>query len=174
MAATLRKAGVSRFVIADAKEFVWRKKLGGYGVREIAAMVSEHLGRPVSRMTVQRWVIEGERACIARTASAQDTHRAVELAKLDEMERRVQEVMDATHYALAAGVVVRGLPASDDELGPPLLDDEPVLKATAMKLKIMERRARYTGTDAPTQITGDLTVNYRLVTDGQVDDGALT
>jgi len=82
--------------------------------------------------------------------------------------------MDATHYALAGGTVVRGVPGEGQDVGEPLLDDEPVLKATAMKLKIMERRARYTGADAPTQITGDMTVNYRLVTDGQVDMEALT
>lgn len=156
MAATLRKAGVSRYVIADAKEFVWRKKLGGYGVREIAAMVSEHLGRPVSRMTVQRWVIDEERACIARTASASDNHRFIELAKLDEAERIVQVILDR---AMAD-------PGADP--------DERVLRAVATRLKIQERRARYNGDDAPTQITGDLTVNYRLVSDGQVDDGALT
>lgn len=173
MAATLRRS-VPRQIIADAKEFVWRKKLGGYGVREIADMVSAHLGRPVHRSTVQRWIDEGERNAIARTAGLVEERRAIELAKLDEMERRVQEVMDTEHYALAGGVVVRGIPADDQELGEPLLDDEPVLKAIAMKLKIMERRARYTGADAPTQITGDMTVNYRLVSDGQVDDGALT
>lgn len=162
MAATLRKS-VARQVIADAKEFVWRKKLGGYGVREIATMVSDHIGRPVHRSTVQRWIDEGEQKAIERTAGLVDTRRAIELQKLDEMERRVQEVMDTQHYALAGGVVVRGLPADGQEVGDPLLDDEPVLKATAMKLKIMERRAKYTGTDAPTQVTGDVTVRYEVV-----------
>lgn len=164
MAATMRET-TPRELIAEAKEFVWRKRLGNYSIREIAGMVSEHIGRPVGKSTVSRWVSEGERGAVARAARDADTRRIVELGKLDEMERRVQLVMDK--------LVIDE--TGDD--GEPLrmsVDGDAILRASAMKLRIMERRAKYLGDDAPTQITGELSVAYRLVSDGQVDDEALT
>lgn len=46
--------------------------------------------------------------------------------------------------------------------------------AIRVHLQIVKAIRELEGLDAPTQITGDLTVNYRLVSDGAIDDGALT
>ena len=71
--------------------------------------------------------------------------KRAERMKLDEAERRLLEVMNRVHYAHGNGKMVR------DEDGNPLIDDGPIIAATSAWVRIMQRRAKLDGLDAPTQ-----------------------
>jgi hypothetical protein len=76
-------------------------------------------------------------------------HKAVELLRQEELMRldllwvEVWQVLKREHVTVSNGRLVRG----DD--GEPLRDDGPVLAAVDRLVKILERRAKYLGLDAP-------------------------
>lgn len=100
--------------------------------------------------------------------------RAIEVARMDatlvrlnEREARVLEVRDAEHITVNNGKVIM-VPGPDDTMIP-LLDDEPVLRATTLLLGIekqradvQQRRAKLLGTNAPTKVT--------VITDAALDE----
>lgn len=94
-------------------------------------------------------VHEAFRRAMAETVDAvrdtADEYRAV-------MQERLEADLFALSFARAEG------------------DPEAIRTGLAVEKALRELK----GLDAPTQITGDITVAYRLVSDGQVDDGALT
>jgi hypothetical protein len=88
--------------------------------------------------------------------------RKQELLRLDAMELILDRELARHHYVISAGGIVRDI--VDDEEGLPMKDaagnlvtkrvkdSEPVMKLINQKLKIMERRARLLGLDAPTKV----------------------
>ena len=80
---------------------------------------------------------------------------ALELAKLDHMERQVHAVLARKHLQIAASgrvVLFNGEPVEDDEVA---------MKAVDRLLKISQRRARLLGLEAPTRV--NLGVNEEQV-----------
>lgn len=96
-----------------------------------------------------------QRALARVPYEAADEVRQIENERLEQMARRTLAVMVGTHVRLSGGEIVR------DEHGNPLTDPMPVLKAVDSMLKIMERRARLLGLDAP--------VDVNMITSTQVD-----
>ncbi|WP_214103223.1 hypothetical protein [Acrocarpospora catenulata] len=74
--------------------------------------------------------------------------RQLELMRLDELAQKAREVMNATHYVVSQGKVVRLTRA-----GAPLEDDAPALQAIDRLLRIQERRARLLGLDMPQRVS---------------------
>lgn len=85
----------------------------------------------------------------ALEASVTEQHRATEILRQEELMRldllwvEVWAVMKRDHVTVSNGRLVRG----DD--GEPLRDDGPVLQAVDRLVRILERRAKYLGLDAP-------------------------
>lgn len=82
-----------------------------------------------------------------------------QLLRLSEMEARVRQVRDATHVTVNNGKVIYVPGPADDGTMIPLLDDEPVLRATAQLISIerqradvQQRRAKLLGLNAPERI----------------------
>jgi hypothetical protein len=92
---------------------------------------------------------EGVQRVLAETVrEPADELRQLELMRLDELAQKTREVMNATHYVVSQGKVVRLTRA-----GAPLEDDAPVLAAVDRLLRIQERRARLLGLDMPQRIS---------------------
>jgi len=92
-----------------------------------------------------------------------DDLRKLELAKLESLEQEVMRVLQGFHPFISSGQVVRDV--VDDADGNPkvnpttgnivtvrLQDNGPKLAAIDRAIKLMERRARLLGLDAPTKI----------------------
>lgn len=123
-----------------------RLRADGWTYRQIA----EHLGfrdHSQAHKAVERIMAE----TIAEPAEAV---RRLELARLDDALRVAVEVMRTQHLLVSQGKVVRVRRKGDDGrwVWVPLLDDAPRLQAIDRIIKIMERRAKLLGLDAPTQI----------------------
>lgn len=95
--------------------------------------------------------------------------RALEVARLDALLTRAWAVLERDHVAHSGGKLVMVVGEDGQEI--PLRDDAPTLAAIDRVLKIMERRAKYLGLDAPTKIEQGGVVKY--IVEG-VDLGALT
>jgi AraC-like DNA-binding protein len=91
-----------------------------------------------------------------------ETHRKIELARLDHLHRKAMEVLEAFHPMVNSGAVVRdviedaeGRIIIDEETGKPktvrLRDQGPLLQAIDRVVKVSERRARLLGLDMPTK-----------------------
>lgn len=76
-----------------------------------------------------------------------DEVRQQELERLDDLARRALIVMTTKHYKVNGKEVVQ-----HPQTREPLIDDAPVLRAVETLLKVMERRARLLGLDAPQQV----------------------
>lgn len=74
--------------------------------------------------------------------------RKMELDRLDDIARGFQRVFATRHYAVSVGT---GKVARHPETGEPLIDDGPVIQAGLALLRVMERRAKYLGLDAPSR-----------------------
>jgi hypothetical protein len=72
--------------------------------------------------------------------------RKLELERLDDIARGFQRVFATRHYAISLG---SGKVVMDPATGQPLVDDGPVIQAGLALLRVMERRAKYLGLDAP-------------------------
>lgn len=87
--------------------------------------------------------------------------RKMELENLDHLQTKVMEVINTIHPFISSGQVVRdiidgpdGKPITDEEgnrLTVRLRDLTPVLQGIDRAVRIMERRARLLGLDAPTK-----------------------
>jgi len=89
-----------------------------------------------------------ERALMGTIRESADELRALELARLDEMWCRSWSVMATPYATVSGGRVVR------DGDGKVVPDWKPILDAIDRLLKIMERRARLLGLDAPRKVSG--------------------
>src|ERR1035438_4395665 len=80
---------------------------------------------------------------------AGDEVRQMELDRLDDIARGFQRVFGTTHYLVSVG---SGRVVMDPRKpGEPLVDDSPVITAGLALLRVMERRAKYLGLDAPSR-----------------------
>lgn len=114
---------------------MYRLRLKGYSPEDIAGLyglspdtVAEIVGRVISQL---------------RRHDPQAS-KLLELDRLDRLLLKAVQVLNRKHLTVSHGRIVR------DENGKPVLDDGPTLAAIQTVLRIMERRARYEGTDAPT------------------------
>jgi hypothetical protein len=104
--------------------------------------------------------------------------RALELEKLDALERAVLVVLEREHVTVSQGRVVRrrtdeieqvnGEDKVDDDGNPvyvweDILDDSPVLAAVDRLLKVADRRAKLLGLDAATKLDVSGGVKYEIV-----------
>jgi hypothetical protein len=83
-----------------------------------------------------------QRALVAVVQEAGDELRALEVERMNRLLDTAWQIMERPHYAHSAGRLI----LMDDE---PVLDDAPSLMAMDRILKIMERRAKLLGLDAP-------------------------
>lgn len=86
-----------------------------------------------------------QRALAATVREPADELRQLELVRLDALWVEATKVMTAEHLTVNHGKVV-------EVDGVPLKDDGPVLSAIDRLLKIMERRAKLVGLDAPAKV----------------------
>lgn len=88
-----------------------------------------------------------QRGLADSVAETNDEVRRQELDRLDDLARAALRVLARTHYVLSQGKA-----AAHPETGELLVDDGPTLAAIGQLLKIMERRAKYLGLDAPAKV----------------------
>lgn len=86
--------------------------------------------------------------------------RAIELERLDAVEREVWDVLRRRHVLVSGGKVVRDDSVDD---GQPLEDDGPTLAAVDRLVKIGERRAKLQGIDAPVKVDQGGTLRYEIL-----------
>jgi hypothetical protein len=82
------------------------------------------------------------------TSDASEEVKRLELDRLDDIARGFQRVFATRHYAISLG---SGKVVLDPSTGQPLVDDGPVIQAGLALIRVMERRAKYLGLDAPAQ-----------------------
>ena len=100
--------------------------------------IAERLG--ISRSTAHKHVTRGLHR--TRQEPAEELRR-LEAERLNQLWAEAMAVLRRRHLLVQSGKVVKG----DD--GQPITDDGPVLQATTTLLRVMERRARLFGLDAP-------------------------
>jgi hypothetical protein len=90
-----------------------------------------------------------------------DRWRELELQRLDQLQAAATAVLQATHHVIQAGKVVL------DNQDRPYVDHGPTLAAVTTLVRVMERRARLLGLDAPARV--DATVDGTLTTVDAID-----
>lgn len=115
---------------------IWRLRSRGVSVREIASRLDISEGVVYARINkaAELFQIEAAEAVIK-----------MELDRLDSLLVKAMDVLEARHVAYSHGKMM------EDEDGAPALDPKPVLDAIAAVLKIMDRRSKFLGLDAPTK-----------------------
>jgi len=88
-----------------------------------------------------------ERALARTITEPGEELRRIELMKLDALARAAWRVLEARHYLVSQGRLIRL-----EDGAPPLEDDGPVLQAIDRLLKISERRSKLLGLDAPIRV----------------------
>lgn len=141
--------------VAREQEWAYEHKLNGLSVRAIAARSLVDLGYELSKTTVGQRITQ-ECADIVDPLKAR--HRQAELDRLDELDRRAQQIMDTEHVRWIT------VYTEDDKTRRELtLDDGPRLAAIETRRKISESRRKLMGTDSPMQIETDGTMRYEVV-----------
>ena len=85
--------------------------------------------------------------------------QALELDRLDDLERAARRVLTTNHVHVNNGRIIRDQQVNEETgevTWTTLTDDGPVLQAVGALVRIAERRARLLGLDAPrkTELTG--------------------
>lgn len=88
-----------------------------------------------------------QRGLADTVAESNEEVRRLELERLDHLARASLNVLNRRHIIVSHGAVVM-----DPATRQPLVDDAPTLQATDRLLKIMDRRAKLLGLDAPTKV----------------------
>lgn len=83
--------------------------------------------------------------------------------QLDQLTERIMKVMDADHLKVSAGSTV-----FDPTSGDLMRDDAPILAAADRIMKVIERRAKLYGLDAPTKVEAQVQ-SVRVTVDGAED-----
>src|ERR1039457_2641713 len=112
-----------------------------------------------------------QRGLADHAAEPSEAVKQMELDRLDDIARGFQRVFATRHYVVSVGsgrVVMD--PKNPSE---PLADDGPVIAAGLALLRVMERRAKYLGIDAPTRsrvevITADVIESEIARLEGQL------
>jgi hypothetical protein len=103
--------------------------------------IAERLGVSVS--TAHKCV---DRGLAATRQEPSAKLRILERERLDHLQRETARVLAAAHVVVQGGKVV-----VDEDTGQPLVDHGPRLAAVNTLLRVMERRAKLEGLDAPTR-----------------------
>lgn len=125
---------------------IWQARIRGRTIQQIA----QDLGCTTKVV----------RDSIARTAQNIRMENAPELVKaevdrIDILLQNAIEVLEKTHYATSHGKVLLD-PTKDEPT--PLEDSAPVLKAIDTIIKLMERRSKLLGLDAPNRTEAAVTL----------------
>jgi hypothetical protein len=134
-----RPRNAERAAIAERRAKVLQLRIEQVPYAEIARQLD--ISEDVAEADYRR-AVEARRNALdsARTAAV-----AIEEAKLDALEQAVWEVLRREHIVVQHGKVIY-------LKRKPMVDDDPVLRATDRLLKIAERRARLKGHDAPVKV----------------------
>jgi hypothetical protein len=120
-----------------------RLRAQGLTYRQIADTMGLS-GKAVAYASVQR--------CLADTLGPPaEELRTLEGERLDDMTRRLHEIIVAEHIVIQHGKIVR------DKDGEPLKDHDPVLKAITVLLRVSESRRKLFGLDVATK--ADVTIH---------------
>lgn len=115
---------------------IWRLRTRGISVREIADTFS---------MTPQNVYKRIQRATELFEIEAAESVIKMELDRLDQLLVKAMDVLNGRHIAYSHGTMML------DEDGNTTADPKPVLDAINSVLKIMDRRSKFLGLDAPTK-----------------------
>lgn len=140
------KSSPRRINVAERRAAALRLRAGGLKLDEILARHPElgYKSRAALSQDLQRAMIETVR-------QPADEVRALELERLDMLWREAMRVLTARHISVSNGrVVTREDPITGEEH--PVPDDDPVLRSIDRLLKIMERRSKLLGLDAPAKV----------------------
>jgi len=88
-----------------------------------------------------------QRGLADQSGEASEEVRRMELDRLDDIARGFQRVFATRHYVVSVGSGKIVMDPADPSQ--PLVDDSPVIQAGLALLRVMERRAKYLGLDAP-------------------------
>lgn len=157
------KTGRRAIEIAQMRAEILRLRLDGLTLEEIG----NHLG--MGRENVHHSIT---RALEALTKKPAEDLLAMELARCEELLAQAMETVRAFHPLIANGKVVYAPvlndngqpmrdPATDEVLTTVLEDKAPKLAAIATCVRLLERRSKYLGLDAPVRAQTDLTVAPR-------------
>lgn len=128
------------------------------------AEIGERMG--VTEVAIQRLI---DRALAAMTKAPTEELLARELALCDELLEQAMQTVRAHHPLVVNGRVITvpvieedGQPARDPTTGAALTtgleDKAPKLAAIATAVRVLERRAKYLGIDAPTRTQAEVAV----------------
>ena len=107
--------------------------------------------------------VQIERSYRANMKQDVQAYRETVDAQLDELYAAAMAVKEARHLKVTNGSVV-----FDPESGGLMEDDAPVLAAIDRMIKIVERRAKLYGLDAPTKVQAEVQ-NVRVTVEGAED-----
>lgn len=118
--------------------------------------ISDELGYG-SRAHVHRAI---EKATKTIQAPGVEAMRAEMDARLEHLYGKVTEVLNTKHLKVSGGQLVL---VDVDGVETPLEDDAPVLRSTETLLRLLDRRARLFGLDAPVKVEAQVsTVTVRI------------
>lgn len=119
----------------------------GFSYTQISAKATKEFNYRISPRDVSKRIAEE----VERQSKLRGTDLAMvrerELVKLDTLEQEIWQVLRATHYVVREGSLV-----VHPTTGEFLTDDAPVLNAVDRLLKVMERRSKFQGLDAPVKL----------------------
>jgi len=113
------------------------------------AQIGRELG--VSGDTASRYTREALANVAKRTDDNAGHLQALELERLDKLQRSAERVLAKRHLRINSGMVVRNADPATGQLVE-IEDDGPTLAAIDRLLHIAERRAKLLGLDAPQQV----------------------
>jgi len=135
-------------------------------------MTFEQIGEALgcTRQAAHNAYTKGLDTRLSEYGETQDRARALELAKLDNLEREANKVLLRRHLVLYQGAVVSVTDPADPDRRKQveLIDDGPVVQAINCLVRVSERRARLLGIDAPEVVALDGEVTLRVV---RIHDG---
>lgn len=123
---------------------IFRLRTQGHTYQHIATALTKR-GLKTSTQQVQQ-VLKRAYEYINLTTEAAQEHITLELSRLDDLLTRAYQVIEHLHLTVSHGKIIR------DENGTPLQDTAPILNAINTIVRLMERRAKLLGLDAPTSI----------------------
>jgi len=116
---------------------MWELRVEGYSIEQIADIFT---------MTPNQVKARLRKAAEAFQVEAAEDLIKMELDRLDMLLREAINILNSTHIAQSHGRVLL-----DPSTNLPMTDHEPVMKAMDRVLKIMDRRSKYLGLDAPSK-----------------------
>jgi len=117
------------------------------------SQIGEALG--VDRTTAFRYVNNALEECAKENVDKAGELRALELQRLDKLQRATERILATNHVYVSQG----GKIVYDGDVK--LTDDDPTMKAVGTLLRIMERRAKLLGLDAPQKLETKSTVEVK-------------